>query len=207
MKKLLYLSLALSFLSLGSPIKAQEFSDIDAPAVRSAPQMQEIQTGPLTLVPQTNVRDVIAKVESVDHTNRIITLRGEAGNLRTLRVNPNVNISKVKKGDVVHTQFYDRVAASIKKNEPKKAPMIETKKTVLSAKGPKGLPIQVETQEVRQIADVTKVSRKKGRITLRGVRGNSIQVSVNPNRLIGVKSGDQVEINYTESVAIALTKK
>ena len=60
-------------------------------------------------------------------------------------------------------------------------------------------------RQVVIMANVTAVNAKEGFVTLRGPKGNSVDVSVpDPAQLKRVKVGDQVEAVYTEAVAVTV---
>ena len=82
---------------------------------------------------------------------------------------------------------------------------------VASAK-PGEAPAAVGAREITAIADVVAIDKKKSTITLKGPRGNSITLDVhNPEQFKVVKKGDQVDVTYTEALAVsvepAATKK
>ena len=54
------------------------------------------------------------------------------------------------------------------------------------------------------MANVTAVNAKENFVTLRGPKGNSVDVSVDPSQLKLVKVGDQVEAVYTEAMAVTV---
>ena len=56
------------------------------------------------------------------------------------------------------------------------------------------------------MANVTAVNAKDSTVTLRGPKGNSVDLHVpDPAQLKRVKVGDQVEAVYTEAMAVAVT--
>ena len=60
-------------------------------------------------------------------------------------------------------------------------------------------------QQVTILADVVAVDTKGGFVTLRGPKGNIVDLVVpDPGQLKLVKKGDQVEAVYTEAVAITV---
>jgi hypothetical protein len=59
-------------------------------------------------------------------------------------------------------------------------------------------------RQVVIMANVTAVNAKQGYVTLRGPKGNSVDVSVDASQLKLVKVGDQVEAVYTEAVAVTV---
>jgi hypothetical protein len=57
-----------------------------------------------------------ATVESIDHANRVVTLKGQAGNIVELSVDESVKrFDNLKVGDSVTVQYYESVAYDIKK--------------------------------------------------------------------------------------------
>jgi len=56
-------------------------------------------------------------------------------------------------------------------------------------------------------ATVVGLDKKKGRVTLKGPRGNVMTVTARePKRLDPVQVGDLIEVVYTEAVAISVEK-
>jgi hypothetical protein len=61
-------------------------------------------------------------------------------------------------------------------------------------------------REITLRADVVDVDPKNSTISLKGPRGNVVDLKVqNPDHFKVVKKGDQVEVVYTEAVAVAVT--
>ena len=66
-------------------------------------------------------------------------------------------------------------------------------------------PAVAGAREVTAIADVIGVDPKKSTITLKGPRGNVVTLNVqNPDQFKVVKKGDQVEVTYTEALALSV---
>jgi len=60
-------------------------------------------------------------------------------------------------------------------------------------------------REITAIADVVGVDPKKSTITLKGPRGNVVALDVkNPDQFKVVKKGDQVQVTYTEALALSV---
>jgi hypothetical protein len=70
---------------------------------------------------------------------------------------------------------------------------------------PGGRPAVAGARQVTALADVTAVDPKKSTITLKGPRGNVVTLDVhNPDQFKVVKKGDQVEVTYTEALALSV---
>ena len=66
-------------------------------------------------------------------------------------------------------------------------------------------PAAAAGREVTAIAKVTGVDKNAKTITLKGPRGNVVTLDVqNPDHFKVVKVGDEVEVVYTEAVAISV---
>jgi len=60
-------------------------------------------------------------------------------------------------------------------------------------------------RQITALCDVVDVNPKKSTISLKGPRGNVMELNVrNPDHFKVVKKGDQVEVVYTEAVAMTL---
>lgn len=66
-------------------------------------------------------------------------------------------------------------------------------------------PAGAVARQITAIATVIALDPKKSTITLKGPRGNVMTLPVqNPVQFKVVKKGDQIEVTYTEAVAISL---
>jgi hypothetical protein len=62
----------------------------------------------------TRVRELTARVENIDYDNRVVTLRGPSGQVRKVKVGPEVkNFAAVKKGDQVLVRHTEAVAIAV----------------------------------------------------------------------------------------------
>jgi Cu/Ag efflux protein CusF len=157
---------------------------------------------------ELSVTEITGTVEAIDHEKRIITIKGPEGNLVTTKVDDDVpNLKKVKKGDKVNLIYYQTLAWSVKtaKVIPEPAKMVTT--TTLTGTQGK-FPFKIETEKVALYAKITGLDLSNNTVTLMGPEGNSVTITAkDPANLQKVKKGDIVEINYTEAVAAAVTKK
>jgi transposase-like protein len=68
-----------------------------------------------------------------------------------------------------------------------------------------GASVSVIAPEITALADVIAVDTNKHLITLKGPRGNLVDLNVqDPEQLKNIKKGDQVEVVYAEAVAVAV---
>ncbi|MBK7592126.1 MAG: hypothetical protein IPI27_12800 [Betaproteobacteria bacterium] len=66
-------------------------------------------------------------------------------------------------------------------------------------------PAVAGARQVTVLADVVAVNPKASTITLKGPRGNEVVLNVqNPDQFKVVRKGDQVEVTYTEALALSV---
>ena len=60
-----------------------------------------------------------AKVEAIDYDSRVVTLRGQDGSVRTIRVSPRLgSLDKISKGDEILIRYTQTVAVGVAKAAP-----------------------------------------------------------------------------------------
>jgi Cu/Ag efflux protein CusF len=112
------------------------------------------------------------------------------------------NFDQLAVGDVVTTQYRESLTLSLvdKKTESSASEKHTAERAPMGAK-----PGGEIGREVTIIADVVAVDRHAKTVSLRGPRGNTVDLHVeDPNRLKRVKKGDQVKAVYTEALAISV---
>src|SRR4029450_4148690 len=75
-------------------------------------------------VTQTDGVEVTAKIEAIDHSLRLVTLKGKDGASETIYAGPDVKrFDELKVGDTVTFRYYESVAYVIRKpGQPGSAP-------------------------------------------------------------------------------------
>ena len=152
-----------------------------------------------------NVVTGTATVEAIDLEKRIVTLKRADGSVFDLAVGPQVrNLPQVKVGDEVVVKYYQSIAVQVKK--PGATEGSTVKETVTRAK-PGEKPAGVVAKQVTVTATVEKIDKKKMIATLKGPEGKVVDVKVrDPKNLENVNVGDQVDITFTEAVAVSVEK-
>jgi hypothetical protein len=149
--------------------------------------------------------EVTAKVTAVDPAQRTVTLQAANGRTRTIEVGDEVrNFDQIKVGDTVHTQYTQALALELKKGATGlAAPTEEQAITPPPAPGTK--PGGTVARKVTATAEVIAVDPTKQMVTLRGPRGNEVDVEAqDPNQLKNIKKGDHVQVTYVEALAISV---
>ncbi|WP_250474959.1 hypothetical protein [Caballeronia sp. GAFFF1] len=149
------------------------------------------------------VSKVTATIVGIDPATRTVTLKTAAGKVMELEVtNEARNFDQLAVGDLVTTQYRESLTLSLvdKKTSPSASEKATAERAPMGAK-----PGGEIGREVTIIADVVAVDRHAKTVTLRGPRGNTLDLHVeDPERLKRVKKGDQVKAVYTEALAISV---
>ncbi len=164
----------------------------------------ETKSGPPS-VTRARVTTLTATVKAIDLDKRLVTLQGPKGREETVEVGEDVkNLPQVKIGDQVTVKYYEGIAFRVvPPGQPVQAPSATG--TVETAQ-PGQKPAGVAGHEVTVTVTITAINQKAGTVTFKDPQGNSHTVKAqDPKNLQLIKVGDQVEITYTEALAIAVT--
>ncbi|MFM0323363.1 hypothetical protein [Caballeronia glebae] len=149
------------------------------------------------------VAKVTATIVGIDPATRTVTLKTSSGKVMELEVtNEARNFDQLALGDVVNAQYRESLTLSLldKKTQPSLSENDTGQRAPAGAK-----PGGEIGREVTVIADVIAVDRHAKTVTLRGPRGETVELRVHdPERLKRVKKGDQVKAVYTEAFAISV---
>jgi hypothetical protein len=148
--------------------------------------------------------ELSAQVVALDKASRTITLKGPKGNVVDVVAGDEVkNFDQIKLGDFVVARYAESLTLELKKTKVKAGEPTVTEAAVRAKPGER--PAGAVGREVTAIADVIGVDPKKSTITLKGPRGNVVTLNVqNPDQFKVVKKGDQVEVTYTEALALSV---
>jgi len=163
-------------------------------------------TPPPAAIGEESTITVTAVVESVDQTKRAVLLRGPRGGLHTVFVSDEVrNLPQVKAGDRVRITYREAWAADI---VPAGTPMTSGM-AVGAARTPQGsTPGGVVAGELRTRVRIQSVDTASNTVTFTRPDGFVRQVTVRrpmgQQFIRGLRPGDEVEIAYTEALAISV---
>ena len=145
-----------------------------------------------------------ATVESVDKATRTVTLKLANGEKRSIVASDEVrNFDQIKAGDKLTVRYAEALAIELKKDGKAPVGRSEAKDMVRSAPGQK--PGGVARREVTAVVDVVDVDAKAKKVSVKNAQGEVFPISVqDPEKLKNVKKGDQVQVTYTEALAISL---
>jgi hypothetical protein len=147
--------------------------------------------------------EVGAVVTGIDKTTRTITLKGPKRTIDVVAGDEVRNFDQIKVGDTVMVKYVESLSLELKKTKGKADAKVE--EAAVRAK-PGSTPAAAVGRQVTVLADVVAVDPKNSTISLRGPRGNVVDLKVdNKDHFKVVKKGDQVEAVYTEALALAVT--
>jgi hypothetical protein len=148
--------------------------------------------------------ELSAQVVALDKATRTVTLKGPQGNVVDIVAGDEVkNFDQIKLGDFVVARYAQALTLELRKTKVKAGEPTVTEAAARAKPGER--PAGAVGREVHAIADVIGVDPKKSTITLKGPRGNVVTLNVqNPDQFKVVKKGDQVEVTYTEALALSV---
>jgi Cu/Ag efflux protein CusF len=152
-----------------------------------------------------DVIKVTGTVKAVDLDKKTATIEGSGGRTVTVDATNARNLDQVKPGDKVTLLYTQEVAVSVRESaEPPSASGAQV--VQLAPKGEKPGGVVAHTIEVT--GNVESVDAQKHTISVKGPAGNVRTFKVDPavKNLDRVKKGDQVVLNFTEAVALSVTK-
>jgi Cu/Ag efflux protein CusF len=145
---------------------------------------------------------VTATVVALDPATRTATLKGAKGKIVDVVVPPEAkNFDQIRVGDLVTVEYLRALTLELKGPGSIRSGSTQA----ASAPAPAGAVAGGSAaHQVVVMANVTAVNAKENFVTLRGPKGNSVDVTVDPSQLKLVKVGDQVEAVYTEAMAVTV---
>jgi hypothetical protein len=145
-----------------------------------------------------------AQVVAIDKATRTLTLKGPKGNAVDVVAGDEVkNFDQIKVGDLVVARYAEALTLELRKTKSAAGDVAVREEAAKAKAGER--PAVAGTRQVTAIADVIAVDPKQSTITLKGPRGNEVTLAVrNPEQFKVVKKGDQVEVTYTEALALSV---
>ena len=145
---------------------------------------------------------VTATVVEIDHKTREVTIKAADGREETFIVDEAAkNLDQVNKGDLLVVTYAEALAYEVKKGGTAGV-------TVGAAAAKPGeKPAGVVAREVTVTVTITAIDERAPTVTFKGPQGNTRTIKVKDvAKLKDVKVGDQVEITYTQALALSVEK-
>ncbi|MBE0625226.1 MAG: hypothetical protein IH606_10480 [Burkholderiales bacterium] len=148
--------------------------------------------------------EISAQVVAIDKATRTVSLKPPKGDVVDIVASAEVkNFDQIKVGDYLFVRYAQALTLELQKVKTS-AGQPTVREEAAKAK-PGERPAVAGAREVTAIATVTAVDKKNSTITLKGPRGNVVTLDVqNPDQFKVVKKGDQVEVTYTEALALSV---
>ena len=174
-------------------------------AAATAIAMAACAAPPPKPVVRENLVTKTATVESVDAASRLVTIRTEDGYATTVKVSDAVkNLPQVKAGDKVSVSYYQALAAEVKKPGEGVAGVQADVSTVEAPPG--SMPAAGAGVLLRTTVTIDSVDTQMNTVTFKNADGLlrtvAVQTPGGQKFIKGLKKGDEVEIAYTEALAI-----
>ena len=150
----------------------------------------------------------VARVESIDHVTREVTLRGPSGELVTIEADDRIQrLDEIAAGDFVLAEFWTYIEAEFRDPTPeeKNIPLVilaEGEKAIADA--PPGASF---VAVARAVVTIEIINRPDMLVTVKGPGGNYVAVPVEDSELIKeLRIGEVLVLTYAEALAISLEK-
>jgi len=161
-------------------------------------------TKPVTVEGTVKVQ---AKIESIDVAKRLITVRDPNGELVELEVSPEVrNLAQVHAGDMMTVVYYRSIGAEFKKPGTGVQGVQQDAVAGRAAEGE--TPAGAVGQRVRATVKIDSVDAAQNTVSFTGPKGVKRTVAVKDPKaqafIKQLKPGDEVELTYTEALAISV---
>ena len=151
-----------------------------------------------------------AKVEKIDYTKRLLTLKDANGQSTELIVGLQVvNFDQIKSGDKVNVGYYISVAFEVRQPTAEEVKIANTSMEFASRARLGEMPAAGIAKGVVKIATVTAIDKDTDIVTLKGLSTPESLTKVKAKyaqNLANVKIGDKIVVTVTESYAAAVER-
>jgi hypothetical protein len=147
---------------------------------------------------------VTATVTKINQTTREVTVKTADGQEHSFVAGDNVkNLAQVKKGDIITAVYTEEIAYQVKSHG---SSGVQGAEAAAAAK-PGAMPAGIVAQQVTVTVQITAIDPTIPTVTFKGPQGNTKTIKVkDPQKLVGVKVGDMVDITYTQALAVQVDK-
>jgi Cu/Ag efflux protein CusF len=184
-----------------SEVEAQMKKTLAVLAVLAAVPLAALAQKPVT---QTDAIEVTATIEAIDHSARLVTLKGPEGELESIYAPPEMKrFDELKVGDKVTFRYMESIAYKLRKPGEAASAPASGEPVVTRGTGPR--PGGTIAQQKTATVTIKAIDPKVPAVTVTTADGHTASFRVEDKRnLNGVKPGDKVEITYTEAIMISV---
>jgi hypothetical protein len=154
-------------------------------------------------VTKTEAKEVTATVVAIDHTDRVVTLKNEDGEVE-LGVGPEIKrFDELKVGDKITFRYQESLLVGIHKpGQSAKAPSSD-EPTI--SRGTGARPSGTISQRQTAVVTIKAIDPKVPSVTVSAEDGHTVSYKVKDAKVLaGYKAGDKVEITYTEALMVSV---
>ena len=143
-----------------------------------------------------------ATIVAIDKTARVVTLQGKEGLTVDVLCGPEVQrFDALKVGDTVTFRYYESLVTSIRRPGAAKAPA-----SAAVTRAPGAAPGGTVSQQMTAVVTLEAVDPKVPSVAVKTQNGHRMSFKVeNAKNLEGYKAGDQVELVYTQALAVTVS--
>ena len=147
---------------------------------------------------------ISAQVIGIEKETRTLTLKGPKGKVVDIVASDKVrNFDQIKLGDMVVVRYAQALTLELKKAASASGDVTVVEEAKRAKLGER--PGVAGGRQVSALAEVVAVDPKASTITIKGPKGNEVTLDVmNPDQFKVVKVGDQIEVTYTEAIALSV---
>ena len=144
---------------------------------------------------------VVAKVERIEQSQRVVTLRTADNRYQTIAVDPSMTVfDQLQTGDTVTVKYQETVnvkPAPGAKLSPPRDTTAEARKAGKTV-----------VEQLTAVVKLVDVNRYDGRVTFRTAEDTRTSRFVQDKRVLeNLRAGDQIEITLTRERAISITRR
>lgn len=146
-----------------------------------------------------------ASVSKIDKKNRTVSFKNKDGEFNIVAGPEVKNFDQIKVGDILDVRYELAVALELTKVKNPVVLAEQVSSSTATAKaGDK--PGMIKTNVIKTIAQVVKIDKKKQIVSIKGPKGNVVEVKVKEAALLkDINVNDQITAVYTEAVAAVIS--
>lgn len=144
---------------------------------------------------------VTAKVIKIDQKTREVTVKTTDGKKYSFVAGANVvNLPQVKKGDIITAVYTEAIGYEVRKHNKQTGTTVTD---AAAAAQPGQMPAGAVMQQTTVAVTIVAIDSLAPSVTFKNAAGDVKTIKIkDPQKLVGVKVGDVVDVTYTEALAI-----
>jgi Cu/Ag efflux protein CusF len=153
-------------------------------------------------VTKTEAVETTATIVAIDHTDRVIKLKNENGEVE-IGVGPEIKrFDELKVGDQISFRYQESVLVQMKKAGSAKAPASDDPKIT---RGTGARPSGTIAQQQTATVTIKAIDTKTPSVTVAADDGHTLSYKVKDAKVLeAYKVGDKVDITYTEALMVSV---